>query len=398
MALIRNALIVGGGVGGMCAAIQLRKLGIAVDLVEINPHWAPDGAGITLSGPSLRALHTVGVLDEVLRQGGHWRAIDLCNAAGEVVNTVPVHPAEGAAELPPAGGILRPVLADILGQAVLAAGARVRLGVSFETLTPDADGADVRFTDGTSARYDLVIGADGVNSKVRALVKPDFGGPRFTGQGSWRAVVPRLRENSTIYMGATTKAGLNPISATECYLFVLDKREGLDFIPLAEWPERLAELLEEFGGQVGQIRDALRAGTLPNARVLYRPLAGHMIDGPWHRGRIVLLGDTVHATTPHLASGAGIAIEGALVLAEELARRHSLEGALLAYAGRHYDRARLVVSASGRMGQIEQQGGSREEHTQVMLQAQEALRAPILGPGGVPPPVSAARRHAGTAR
>jgi 2-polyprenyl-6-methoxyphenol hydroxylase-like FAD-dependent oxidoreductase len=102
-----------------------------------------------------------------------------------------------------------------------------------------------------------------------------------------------------------------------------------------------------------------------------------MIDGPWHRGRIVLLGDAVHATTPHLASGAGIAVEGALVLAAELARRHSLEGALLAYAGRHYDRARLVVSASGRMGEIECTGGSREEHTRVMIAAQQALREPI---------------------
>jgi 2-polyprenyl-6-methoxyphenol hydroxylase-like FAD-dependent oxidoreductase len=208
-------------------------------------------------------------------------------------------------------------------------------------------------------------------------VLPDFAGPQFTGQGSWRAVVPRQRENSTIYMGRTTKAGMNPISATECYLFVLDKRAGLDFIPPQLWPLKLAELLEEFGGHIGELREGLRAGTLKDARVLYRPLAGHMIPGPWHRGRIVLLGDTVHATTPHLASGAGIAMEGAIVLAEELAHRHSLEGALLAYAGRHYDRARLVVTASGRMGQIEQDGGSREEHTRVMRDAQAKLRAPI---------------------
>jgi 2-polyprenyl-6-methoxyphenol hydroxylase-like FAD-dependent oxidoreductase len=178
-------------------------------------------------------------------------------------------------------------------------------------------------------------------------------------------------------MGATTKAGMNPISATECYLFVLDKRAGMDFIAPVQWPEKLAELLEEFGGQVGEIRDGLRSGRLKDAKVLYRPLAGHMIPGPWHKGRIVLIGDTVHATTPHLASGAGIAVEGALVLAEELGRRNYLEGALLAYAGRHYDRSRLVVTASGRMGQIEQAGGSLEEHTAIMRDTQTRLRAPI---------------------
>jgi 2-polyprenyl-6-methoxyphenol hydroxylase-like FAD-dependent oxidoreductase len=377
MALIQNALIIGGGVGGMCAAIQLRKLGVDVTLVERNPDWAPDGAGITISGPTLRALREVGVLDEVLRLGGHWNAVDVRGADGSVKVSVPILPAIGAEGLPGAGGIMRPVLADILGHATQAAGATVRLGLTFESMAQDEAGVDVAFTDGSAGRYDLVIGADGVHSSVRKLVMPDFPGPRFSGQGSWRAVVPRLRENSTIYMGRTTKAGMNPISATECYLFVLDKREGMDFIDPALWPEKLAELLEEFGGQVGEIRDALRAGSMPDAKVLYRPLAGHMINGPWHRGRIVLLGDTVHATTPHLASGAGIAIEGALVLAEELGRRHYLEGALLAYAGRHYDRARLVVTASGRMGQIEQAGGSLEEHTAVMRDAQEKLRAPL---------------------
>jgi 2-polyprenyl-6-methoxyphenol hydroxylase-like FAD-dependent oxidoreductase len=377
MALVNKILIIGGGVGGMCAAIQCAKQGIAVDLVEQNPNWAPDGAGITISGPSLRALREIGVVDQVLKLGGFWRAVDICNAQGELQMSVPVAPAQGADELPGAAGIMRPVLADILGHATQDAGARVRLGLSFSAITQDAEGVDVVFTDGSKDRYDLVIGADGVNSAVRKLVLPDFAGPQFTGQGSWRAVVPRQRENSTIYMGRTTKAGMNPISATECYLFVLDRRAGLDFIPPEQWPLKLAELLEEFGGPIGELREGLRAGTLKDARVLYRPLAGHMIAGPWHRGRIVLLGDTVHATTPHLASGAGIAMEGAIVLAEELARRHYLEGALLAYAGRHYDRARLVVTASGRMGRIEQEGGSRDEHTRVMRETQDKLRAPL---------------------
>ena len=377
MALVNKVLIVGGGIGGMCAAIMLRRQNIEVDLVELNPQWAADGAGITISGPTLRALREVGVVDEVLRVGGSWRAVDVCDASGRLANTVPIDSAHGADDLPGAAGIMRTALASILGDSTRNAGANVRLGVSFETLSQDADGVDVVFTDGSRARYDLVIGADGVNSAVRHHVKPDFAGPRFTGQGSWRAVVPRLAENSTIYMGKTTKAGMNPISATQCYLFVLDKREGVDFLAPEKWPKLLAELLEEFDGPVAALREGLLDGSLENHRLLYRPLMGHMIDGPWHRGRIVLLGDAVHATTPHLASGAGIAVEGAIVLAAELARRHTLEGALLAYAGRHYDRARLVVSASGRMGEIECAGGSRDEHMRIMIAAQQALREPI---------------------
>jgi 2-polyprenyl-6-methoxyphenol hydroxylase-like FAD-dependent oxidoreductase len=377
MALVNKVLIVGGGIGGMCAAIMLRRQGIEVDLVELNPQWAPDGAGITISGPTLRALREVGVVADVLRVGGSWRAVDICDASGQLTATVPIASAHGADDLPGAAGIMRSALAAILADATQRAGANVRLGVSFETLAQDEEGVDVVFTDGTRARYDLVIGADGVNSAVRRHVKPDFAGPRFTGQGSWRAVVPRERENSTIYMGKTTKAGMNPISATQCYLFVLDKREGMDFLAPDKWPQLLADLLEEFDGPLARLREGLLDGTLDDHRVLYRPLAGHMIEGPWHRGRVVLLGDAVHATTPHLASGAGIAVEGALVLADELRRRHSLEGALLAYAGRHYDRARLVVSASGRLGEIEREGGSRDEHTRIMVAAQQALRDPL---------------------
>lgn len=375
MALVNKVLVVGGGIGGMCAAIQLRKQGIAVDLVEISPEWTVYGAGITVSGPTLRALRSVGVVDEVVRRGGHWSAIDICNADGVVLNTVPMAHAVGADELPPAGGIMRPVLADILGQACRAAGVQVRLGLSFARINQDAEGVDVVFTDGSQGRYDLVIGADGVNSKVREALFPGAPVPRFSGQGSWRCVVPRTRCNSTIFMGATTKAGLNPVSDTESYLFVLDHRDNFDFIPAAQWPALLAELLQEFGGDLAGIRQGLLDGN--SYSIVYRPLMGLMMDAPWHRGRVVLLGDAVHATTPHLASGAGIAVEGAVVLAEELARCQFLEGALTAYAGRRYDRARLVVSSSLRMGEIEQAGGSKEEHTQVMLHAMQALTAEI---------------------
>ena len=375
MALVNKVLIVGGGIGGMCAAIQLSKQGIAVDLVEINPKWTVYGAGITISGPTLRALRAVGVVDEVIARGGHWSEIDICAADGHVTHTVPMAASVGAEELPRAGGILRPVLADILSRATRAAGVRVRLGLTFQRVTQDTEGVDVVFSDGSAARYDLVIGADGVNSKVREALFPGAPVPAFTGQGSWRAVVPRTRRNSTIFMGKTIKAGLNPVSENESYLFVLDDRRNFDIIPAEQWPTLLAELLAEFDGDLGAIRQGLQRGN--DYSIVYRPLMGLMMTAPWHRGRVVLLGDAVHATTPHLASGAGIAVEGALVLAEELARCYCLEGALTAYAGRRYDRARLVVSSSMRMGEIEQTGGSKDEHTRVMLHAMGALAAPI---------------------
>lgn len=377
MSLPDKALIIGGGIGGMCAAIELRKLGIAVDLVEINPDWSVYGAGITVSGPTLRALRAVGVIDEVLRYAGTWDRIDVCAADGTLMTQVPLPVTVGADELPRASGILRPVLAKILSEATLKAGAQVRTGITFDTITQDADGVDVVFTDGSRGRYALVVGADGVNSQVRTRLFPGAPTPQFTGQGSWRTVVPRTVVNSTIYMGATTKVGVNPVSDDEVYLFCLDQRPGIEFIPQSEWARLLPELLAEFGGVVGDIREGLLSGRLDSSRILYRPLAGLMMPAPWHIGRVLLLGDACHATTPHLASGAGIAVEDAVVLAEELQRHDTLDAALTAHSVRRYERCRLVVESSLRLGQIEQTGGSKQEHGALMQSTLQALIAPI---------------------
>ncbi len=377
MAPVEKILIIGGGIGGMCAALQMRKLGIAVDLVEVDPNWSVYGAGITISGPTLRALRSVGVVDQVIASAGTWSDIDICAADGSAFARLPIPKSQGAEDLPPAAAILRPVFARILSDATRASGVAVKLGATFERIEQDGLGVDVLFTDGTRSRYDLVIGADGINSKVRTAIFPDAPQPRFTGQGSWRAVLPRTVERSTIYMGANTKAGCNPVSTTEMYLFCLDHRKNFDFIPAQEWPRLMAEQLAEFGGIVGQVRKGLLDGSIGESLIVYRPLMGAMMEMPWHSGRVALLGDAVHATTPHLAMGAGIAVEGAVVLAEELQRATELDAALTAYAERRYERSKLVVTASMRMGEIEQTGGSKDEQTQVMRDALGKLAAPI---------------------
>jgi len=376
-----RVLVVGGGIGGMCVAIQLRKLGIEVDLAEINLDWSVYGAGITISGPTLRALRDIGVHREVLAQGGHWDRIDICAADGTLLSEIPLAHAAGAEELPPSAAIMRPVLAQILSQAVLAAGVRVRLGLTFERIIQQQDHVRVDFTDGSSQDYALVIGADGIHSKVRAAIFPQAVAPAFTGQGSWRMLVPRTVRYSTIFMGSTTKAGVNPVSEDQQYLFCLDQRDADEFIEQASWPQRLAQLLGEFGGTIATVRKGLEDGTYNASHIVYRPLFSVMLPPPWHIGRVVLLGDTVHATTPHLASGAGLAVEDAVVLAEEISRALRLDAdlgsALQTYCERRHTRSRLVVESSLRLGQIEQEGGSTDEHTQVMRHAMQVLAMPI---------------------
>ncbi|MDO9287092.1 MAG: FAD-dependent monooxygenase, partial [Aquabacterium sp.] len=142
----------------------------------------------------------------------------------------------------------------------------------------------------------------------------------------------------------------------------------------ASFPALLRDLLADFPAPTLQ---AIRDQIGPESQIVYRPLEGLLMPCPWFSGRVVLIGDTVHATTPHLASGACIGIEDALVLAEELGRTAVVGEALAAFEARRWERCRMVVQNSGRLGDIEIAGGDKEEHARIMRESLMALAQPI---------------------
>ncbi len=372
----RNILIVGGGFSGMSAAIQLRKLGLEVDLVEIDPGWRSYGAGISLGGATLRAFRTLGILDEFLKHGSGSDGLDICTPTGQQVASIPT-PRIAGPDVPGGGAIMRPALARILAEATRASGTQVRLGCSFSSLQQDASGVQVNFTDGQSRRYDLVIGADGLYSKLRDALFPDAPKPKFTHQAVWRAVLPRPADlqRPVMWMGLPRiKVGVNPVSRDELYMFVTEDRPTNDFIDPALFPQLLTGLLAPFSAPLVQ---SLRAQINAGSQIVYRPLEGLLLQRPWYQGRVVLIGDAVHATTPHLASGACIGIEDAIVLAEELARASSVTEGLEAFQARRWERCRMVVENSLRLGELEISGGDKEEQQRILGMSLGALAAPI---------------------
>lgn len=372
---VNKVLIIGGGFSGMAAAIELRKRDIDVDLVEIDPGWRSYGAGISLGGATMRALVQLGVIDAFLAEGAASDGVELHIPTGQKVAELPT-PRLAGPEVPGNGAIMRPVLARILAEATRKAGANVRLGCTFTSIGQDADGVDVAFSDGSSGRYDLVIGADGLYSKVREAIFPDAPKPQYSGQGVWRAVLPRDPEvkGTMMWMGPKVKPGLNPVSSDEMYMFVTEDRAVNDFIDPAEFLPRLKALLAPFPAPLLQrVREQLNE----ESQIIYRPLESLLMPSPWYKGRVVLIGDTVHATTPHMASGACIGIEDALVLAEELGRAGSIDQALDRYLARRWGRCRMVVQNSGRLGEIEIAGGDKEEHARIMRETLMALAQPI---------------------
>jgi 2-polyprenyl-6-methoxyphenol hydroxylase-like FAD-dependent oxidoreductase len=368
-------LIIGGGFSGMAAAIELRKRDIEVDVVEIDPGWRSYGAGISLGGATLRAFRRLGILESFLEQGAASDGVEIFIPPGQKVAELPT-PRIAGPDVPGNGGIMRPVLARILADATQASGARVRLGCTFTAIEQDAEGVDVAFSDGVRSRYDLVIGADGLYSKVRDTLFPDAPKPAYSGQGVWRAVLPRLEgvNGTMMWLGPKVKTGLNPVSRDQMYLFVTEDRPDNGYIDPSSFLHKLRELLARFPAPLMQaVADQLGE----DSQIVYRPLETMLVPAPWYRGRVVLIGDTVHATTPHMASGACIGIEDAIVLAEEIGKADSVAGALAAFQDRRWERCRMVVHNSGRLGEIEIAGGDKEEHASIMRKTLMALADPI---------------------
>jgi 2-polyprenyl-6-methoxyphenol hydroxylase-like FAD-dependent oxidoreductase len=370
-----KVLIIGGGFSGMAAAIRMRAHGMDVDLVEIDPGWRSYGAGISLGGATLRVFRTLGILDDFLQQGAASDGVDICIPTGMKVASLPT-PRLAGPDVPGGGAIMRPTLARILAKATRGAGVNVRLGCTFKEVEQHEDGATVTFSDGSAGQYDLVVGADGLYSKMRETLFPEAPRPQYSGQGVWRAVLPLSPEvdKITMWLGPKVKVGLNPVSANEMYLFVTEDRAESTHIAPSTFLESLKALLKPFPAPLVQ---QVRAQLNEESQIIYRPLESLLMPAPWHIGHVVLIGDAVHATTPHMASGACIGMEDAIVLADELNSAPSIGAALAAFQNRRWERCRTVVQNSGRLGEIEISGGDKEEHGRIMRETLMALAQPI---------------------
>lgn len=372
--VVKRVLIVGGGVGGMSTAIALGRIGVAADIIDINPDWGALGAGITITGPTLRAFKAIGAYDDIVAKAYVGEGIQVCDVHGNPIRRLPTPMPEDAGVYS-SGGIMRPMLHDILAGHCAALGVGVRTGLTVDALDQDGDGVDVAFSDGTADRYDLVVGADGLNSRVRHLIFPGKVEPTYTGQMAWRVTIPRPAsvERRTYFLGGPHKVGLTPVSGSEMYMFLLERSPKL-IRDERELPPLLAALMEDYDAPILR---SIRDGLTPDTYVNYRPLEGFRLEAPWHLGRIILVGDSAHPTTPQLASGAGIAVEDGLVLALELAKGLPLDETLDVYTRRREARCRLVVDSSVALGRLEQERGPVEQQTAIVEHALAKLAEPV---------------------
>ncbi|MGY1637654.1 FAD-dependent oxidoreductase [Geodermatophilus sp. SYSU D00742] len=351
MSAVNSVLVVGAGLAGTATAVRLAEAGVAVDLVEIKPETSALGSGITLQGNALRELRTLGVWEQVQASGYAFdvTGIRAPDPAGTVVAEIP-DARTGGPDLPAAMGMPRPELARILVGRAVEVGVKVRFGTTHTELHQDADGVDVAFADGSTGRYDLVVGADGVRSWTRRALGIDLE-TRSVGMGIWRAFGPRpasVTRTDLYYGGPSFIAGYCPTGEDSLYAYIVEPAQDRSTLTPDEQLATMRELSRAYHGPWDEIRATL---TDP-ARVNYTWFETHLLPAPWNRGRVVLIGDAAHTCPPTIAQGGAQALEDAYALTDLLLTRTTVDDGLWdAFTARRFDRATTVVDASNQVAQ-----------------------------------------------
>ncbi|AYN97016.1 2-polyprenyl-6-methoxyphenol hydroxylase [Pseudomonas sp. LTJR-52] len=376
MSAVRKVLIVGGGIGGLSAAIALRQSDVEVDVVEICKEWKIYHVGIVVQANFIRAMAALGIADAAVAAGFPYKGLRICDTQGNIKAELSGAPLAGE-HYPTNLGLTRPALHEVLYAAATEAGACIRLGTTFSEIEQTADQVIVRFTDGSQNTYDLVVGADGVYSKVRSQVFGDQYKPRFTGQGVWRYNLPRPPDlmHSHMYEGKPGgKAGFTPLTADSLYVLSVFEEPGNPFFPPQTLAEEFRKRLEGYGGLIPHMREQIT----DSEKVVYRPLEALLMPAPWYRGRVLLIGDAAHATTPHMGQGAAQAVEDAVVLGELCGQPElTLTKVLEQFMARRYERCKFINQGSVQIGEWEQRPSPEANFAGLIAKMIEVTAEPI---------------------
>ncbi len=334
--MARHAVVVGGGIGGLGAALGLGKAGWHVTVLERAPRFDPVGAGITLMPNALRALDVLGV-------GGEIRALAPARLSGGLRTSsgrwlsrwdgASVQRLLGA----PMVALHRADLHRIMRAGLPAASVRTGIEVTgVEPVAGQPPGGRLRVRCATPERVDdadLVVAADGIDSRLRAQLWPEVPAPAYTGLTTWRGIAPGHAREVGQSWGPGAEFGIVPLADGRVYWFgAVEAPSGV------RHEDERAAVLANFDGWHPPIPELIATSEV----VLHHDIE-YLATLPrsFVRGRVVLLGDAAHAMTPHLGQGGCQALEDAVVLAAALARTPDVES-----AAAHYDRQRRPRTAA----------------------------------------------------
>lgn len=348
--LPNGVVIVGGGIAGSALSIGLARRGIRTILIERDADWTPASSGIFIYSNGLLALDRLGVLDAICEGG--WVSPDGGNlyltADGEKI-TRTTYPRIGE-RIPAIVGIRRAELHRILTSRLRELGVEVRLGVTVTSIGDDdpARPVTVALSNGDTVTCDVLIGADGIRSQIRTHL---FGqiDPTYTGFGVWRSThaKPAGIDAKIMMMGVGLRLGIMPISRDALYLFGTTCEPGKPFYPRAEWADQMRRKFMAFGKPAAIFLSEIG----PSSEVFYTAVEEIQLPLPWSKGRVALIGDAAHSSTPFMGQGGAMAIEDAVVLSDMLANAGDLPATLSSFGTRRFERCRFVQDVSRQVGQ-----------------------------------------------
>jgi len=336
-----RVLIVGGGIGGLALAVALERRGIAADLIERRPAYGPEGAGVVLGANVMAALRPLGLTEAVTAAGAEVTQAEITDVNGHQLQRTDF----GFPDLPPAVAIHRSALQQVLLGALAQ---RPLLGTTLQSYQITPEGAEATRSDGVQNRYDLIVGADGLRSALRA----DIAGPiepRYSGYTCWRFVVPLpFKQGVTEMWGPGKRVGVVPIGGGKVYVFLT-----------ANAPQRAPAPFED---DIGLHQEFAMFGDPGKAAIeALRGLEGVLHNDiedclcpRWWAPRRVLIGDAAHAVTPNMGQGAGLAIEDAVALAALLAAEGPGDATLARFEALRKPRAAFIHQRSWDFGRVAQ--------------------------------------------
>lgn len=345
-----KVIIIGGGIGGLCAAIALQQYGFEVKVYEKVKKLGEVGAGLTLWSNAIKALRELGVADEVIRTGSKVNRSQIRASNGDTLYDARLGEMESRFG-EPVVAIHRAALHEILINALLPN--TLRLGVGFIKFVQNENGVTVYFDNGESRMADLLIGADGVHSAVRAQMFPEIK-LRYSGYTAWRGIVETENEAAlgltSESWGVGARFGIVRVDKSRIYWFATSNQPAGEKSTGEQRKAKLLNIFKDWHAPIRYLVDSTPADViLQNDIHDIEPFAA------WTSGRVTLLGDAAHATTPNMGQGACMAIESACALSRALKAEADHRSALRRYEGERHARTAWITNTSwmiGKGGQV----------------------------------------------
>lgn len=342
--------IVGAGIGGLTAGIMLQKQGFEVNVYEASDAVRGIGAGIGLASNAIKAFEYLGLDKEVIAISNHLRDFVICDSNGKTILAADTERIKKNYNTDNYA-IHRADLHSFLVNKFSAE--QIHLNKKLKRFHQDKQGVLIEFEDGTTAKTDYLLGADGVNSQVRQQLLPDST-PRYAGYWCWRATVNHDFDGlykSTEVWGKNGRFGMTPLKGNRIYWYACinsNLKDGVQNFGLNELKERF----KDYFPMVRSVLDLTKENDLISTPIVdLAPIENYSFRN------VLLLGDAAHATTPNMGQGACMALEDVAVLQDEL-MKNEVETAFVNYEKRRLKRTHYITKTSWRAGKVAQSDNS----------------------------------------